>query len=287
MSRSSPPTIPDGGINSAISPASIFADWYFLDSRFDPRLKQPVPIHLDDIHASAGPVMIARKKERPAPAVISQFARSIRQVGIVNLKANLFVVFTPREQSYAVIDGEFGKTNDVKNRLGPLWRSQGEAQRGLLLMRSRNGKDHSPMTPQRIRLPRAAAIIFQQLLAGHAERTQGGEAGEHNFFRLGSGMARTAGDDAADEGPVFFETGRRQLGRKARMIKKLPGRPNHHKTAMRIPGRWVCAKGGHSAGGRIHPILPDQFVRERKRVPLEREAAGRLVGGRVHVWREI
>lgn len=248
-------------------------------------LKQPVPINLNDVHLSASPIMIRGEKEGPGRAVIGQFAGPRGHVRIVDLESYFFAGFGPMKQSNAVIDGELRKTNDMQYRIGPGGGIERKPARDAFLMLSRDGKHHAPMAAQDIRLPRAAAIGFEQLLVRGAERAQGRKARNDNFIPVAAGITRIARDNTANELLIFGGARRRRFGREAGMIKKLPGRTNHHEAAKRVLRRRLGANGGHAAGS-IEAILPDEFVGKRERVPLEDKTEGRF-GGRSHGWRKI
>jgi hypothetical protein len=59
------------------------------------------------------------------------------------------------------------------------------------------------------------------------------------------------------------------LDLKPGVIKELARASNHDETTMGVLRRGIIFQRRHGTGGRIEPVLPDQFVGERKDVPFK------------------
>lgn len=217
--------------------------------------------------------MRARENESPRRGVVTKQDRLRANIRIVAMEVDSAVRGTRGENQDDMVHRQTWKRDDVDDREASGGERFLQLRRGLGLAGARERENHPPVSPLRVTLPGAAAILPKEAGVGRAELTQIGEAGNGDVI---GGNRRANRASTRDEANVSRSRGivqRRTIGKKGRVEEELPRGADDDETVVRIRRRGIVFAGSGFAGRGIELVFPDEFVRIGKRVGVEVECS--------------
>ena len=134
-----------------------------------------------------------------------------------------------------MINREAGEADDVDDGGTMFLKVREQALDGALLVAPSKRKNHAPVPALEIALPCTTGPALEKFCVIAAEVAQVRVAGNHNFFVVAGGFARTSREDFSDEGSVVSRAGEGRI--EFRVIEELARGAHHDEAMMGVGGR--------------------------------------------------
>ncbi len=210
--------------------------------------------------------MIRRQRKSPRRPLKHQLRWSLRIIWIIHRKPQPLRLRPHSINNHHMIDAQRGKPHQMHQRQSARRHRLLQLRRRPRLPGPRKRPHQPPVPPLPVTLPRRAALRLQQLAPRRAELPQTRISRNHHPLRLPQRQPSISPHHLPHPPPILLDLQPRRLRHKPRPVEKLPCRPRHRITMMRIRWRRFPSHMPHRPPLRVMPILPDQLINVRERI---------------------